>query len=92
MFGSRPAWSAVCKLERQGQKVVLMEGMRTVFEAAGGHEGLRRLAGAWHRRVMSDEVVSHAFSHGFHPEHIERLAALSGRGARRTEHVFRFLR
>ncbi|HJT72270.1 MAG TPA: hypothetical protein VJ731_18875 [Terriglobales bacterium] len=49
--------------------------MRTVFEAAGGHEGLRRLAGAWHRRVMSDEVVSHAFSHGFHPQHVERLAA-----------------
>ena len=50
-------------------------GMRTVFEAAGGDEGLRRLADAWHRRVMADEVVSHAFSHGFHPQHIERLAA-----------------
>lgn len=24
---------------------------------------------------MADEVVSHAFSHGFHPDHIERLAA-----------------
>jgi hemoglobin len=24
---------------------------------------------------MDDEVVSHAFSHGFHPAHIERLAA-----------------
>lgn len=50
-------------------------GMRTVFEAAGGIEGLRRLAGAWHRRVMADEVVGHAFSHGFHPQHVERLAA-----------------
>jgi hemoglobin len=49
--------------------------MRTVFEAAGGDEGLRRLAGAWHKRVMADEVVSHAFSHGFHPQHVERLAA-----------------
>ena len=49
--------------------------MDTVYEAAGGIDGLRRLAGAWHRRVMDDEVVSHAFSHGFHPEHIERLAA-----------------
>jgi len=49
--------------------------MRTVFEAAGSIEGLRRLAAAWHRRVMADEVVGHAFSHGFHPEHIERLAA-----------------
>jgi len=43
--------------------------MQTVFEAAGGNEGLRRLAGAWHKRVMADEVVAHAFSHGFHPQH-----------------------
>src|SRR5579859_6612883 len=49
--------------------------MQTVFEAAGGNEGLRRLAGAWHRRVMADNVVGHAFSHGFHPQHVERLAA-----------------
>ena len=48
---------------------------RSVFEAAGGMEGMRRLAGAWHARVMADEVVSHAFSHGFHPQHTERLAA-----------------
>lgn len=50
-------------------------GMRTVYEAAGGDEGLLRLAGAWHARVMADEVVSHAFSHGFRPDHRERLAA-----------------
>ena len=49
--------------------------MQSVFEAAGGSEGLLRLAEAWHRRVMADEVVSHAFSHGFHPQHHERLAA-----------------
>lgn len=49
--------------------------MRTVFEAAGGADGLLRLAGAWHERVMADEVVSHAFSHGFHPDHTTRLAA-----------------
>ena len=49
--------------------------MQTVFEAAGGIEGLRNLAAAWHRRVMTDDVVSHAFSHGFHPRHVERLAA-----------------
>lgn len=53
----------------------MMERVRSVFEAAGGNDGLRRLAGAWHRRVMEDEVVSHAFSHGFHPQHVERLAA-----------------
>lgn len=49
--------------------------MHTVYEAAGGMDGLRRLAHAWHARVMDDEVVSHAFSHGFHPDHSERLAA-----------------
>jgi hemoglobin len=49
--------------------------MQTVFEAAGGMDGLRRLAEAWHRRVLADEVVAHAFSHGFHPHHVERLAA-----------------
>lgn len=49
--------------------------MDTVFEAAGGYDGLSRLAAAWHRRVMADEVVSHAFSHGFRPDHVERLAA-----------------
>src|SRR5438477_6994682 len=49
--------------------------MRTVYEAAGGYEGLLRLARAWHARVMADEVVSHAFSGGFHPQHSERLAA-----------------
>ena len=42
--------------------------MQTVYEATGGADGLLRLAGAWHARVMADEVVSHAFSHGFHPE------------------------
>ncbi len=46
-----------------------------MYEAAGGDEGLLRLASAWHARVLADEVVSHAFSHGFHPEHTERLAA-----------------
>ena len=49
--------------------------MQSVYEAAGGQAGLLRLAEAWHARVMEDEVVSHAFSHGFHPQHSERLAA-----------------
>ena len=60
--------------------------MQTVYEAAGGMDGMRRLAAAWHRRVMADQEVSHAFSHGFHPDHVERLAAyfaeaLGGPGA-----------
>ena len=49
--------------------------METIYEAAGGDAGLKRLADAWHRRVLADEVVSHAFSHGFDPDHTERLAA-----------------
>jgi hemoglobin len=49
--------------------------MQSVYEATGGTDGLVRLAEAWHHRVMADEIVSHAFSHGFHPQHAERLAA-----------------
>jgi hemoglobin len=52
--------------------------MVTVFEAVGGVEGMLRLAHAWHVRVMADEVVSHAFSHGFRADHTERLAAYWG--------------
>lgn len=46
-----------------------------MFEAAGGGDGLTRLAHAWHERVLADEIVGHAFSHGFHREHTARLAA-----------------
>jgi len=49
--------------------------MQSVYEAAGGDDGMFRLAEAWHQRVMADEIVSHAFSHGFEPDHSERLAA-----------------
>ena len=49
--------------------------MATVYETAGGIGGLRRLAQAWHVRVMADEEVSHAFSHGYRADHSERLAA-----------------
>jgi hemoglobin len=51
------------------------EVMRTIYEAAGGEQGMQRLATAWHTRVLADEVVSHAFSHGIQPDHVERLAA-----------------
>lgn len=49
--------------------------MQTVYEAAGGADFFLTLANAWHARVMADEVVSHAFSHGIHPDHCRRLAA-----------------
>lgn len=50
----------------------------SVYEAAGGAVGMLALARAWHERVLADEVVSHAFSHGFDPHHTERLAAYLG--------------
>jgi hemoglobin len=52
--------------------------METVYEAAGGAQGMLRLAAAWHARVLADEIVGHAFQHGYHPDHTERLAAYWG--------------
>src|SRR5262245_20168182 len=52
-----------------------MSRTSTLFEALGGSDGVLRLAEAWHERVLADEIVAHAFSHGFHPQHTERLAA-----------------
>jgi hemoglobin len=49
--------------------------MQSVCVAAGGEAGLLALARAWHARVLADEVVSHAFSDGYRPDHSERLAA-----------------
>ncbi len=47
----------------------------TIYEAAGGRQAFLDLAHAWHARCLADPVVSHAFSHGLHPMHTERLAA-----------------
>lgn len=47
----------------------------SIYEAAGGADAFHALAAAWHEQVMADPVVSHAFHHGFHPRHHERLAA-----------------
>jgi hemoglobin len=49
--------------------------MSNLYEAAGRDDGLLRLAAAWHERVLADPVVSHAFRHGFQPDHTQRLAA-----------------
>jgi hemoglobin len=51
---------------------------QTVYDAAGGREGLLALAHAWHARCLADPVVSHAFSHGYREDHSERLAAYWG--------------
>jgi len=48
---------------------------QTIYEVAGGRQAFLDLAHAWHVRCLADPIVSHAFSHGFHPEHTERLAA-----------------
>jgi hemoglobin len=53
----------------------MLRGMTTIYEAAGGDEGLLRLAEAWHARVLADDVVAHAFSHGYRSDHSVRLAA-----------------
>lgn len=58
--------------------VCTMAGMPTLYEAAGGHAGMLKLAEAWHHRVLADEAVSHAFRHGSRPDHTERLAAYWG--------------
>ncbi len=50
----------------------------TIYDAAGGAEGMVRLAHAWHVRVLADPVVFHAFEHGFREDHTERLAAYLG--------------
>jgi hemoglobin len=47
---------------------------RSLYDAAGGLPALTALAHAWHERCLADPVVSHAFSHGFHPDHTDRLA------------------
>jgi hemoglobin len=51
---------------------------QTIYEATGGREAFIALAHAWHTRCLADPVVSHAFSHGFHPQHTERLAMYWG--------------
>lgn len=48
---------------------------QSIYEAAGGGQAILQLAHAWHARCLADPIVSHAFSHGFHPQHTERLAA-----------------
>ena len=47
----------------------------SIYEAAGGRQAFVELAHAWHARCLADPIVSHAFSHGYHPQHSARLAA-----------------
>jgi hemoglobin len=75
-FYARLGFVPTGDLDPDGEVILRLDLARgSVFEAAGGMEGMRRLAAAWHELVLADEIVSHAFSHGFHPQHTERLAA-----------------
>ncbi|HEV3352585.1 MAG TPA: hypothetical protein VG076_06655, partial [Acidimicrobiales bacterium] len=65
-IAAHPTWRSVGGILRLVQ---------TVYEAVGGIDALVKLADAWHARVLADEIVSHAFSHGYHAAHTERLAA-----------------
>jgi len=47
----------------------------TLFEFAGGEEAFLALAEAHHARCLADPELEHPFSHGVHPDHVERLAA-----------------
>lgn len=50
----------------------------SIFEAAGGAPALLALATAHHQRCLADPVLNHPFSHGGHPQHLERLASYWG--------------
>ena len=41
----------------------------------GGSDTFVALAAAHHRRCVEDPELNHPFSHGGHPQHVERLAA-----------------
>jgi hemoglobin len=46
----------------------------TIFEFAGGEPAFLALAAAHHVRCLADPELNHPFSHGGHPQHVERLA------------------
>jgi hemoglobin len=53
--------------------------VQTIYEAAGGADGMLALAHAWHERCLADPITAHPFTHHpQHPEHLERLAAYWG--------------
>jgi hemoglobin len=46
----------------------------SVYEFAGGDAAFLALAAAHHARCLREPELSHAFSHGFSPAHVENLA------------------
>ena len=51
--------------------------MPTMFEFAGGEEGLHRLEDAFYTSVLADPVLSPLFGAG-RPEHVDHLTAFTG--------------
>ena len=85
----RPLWKQQESGIRRADAAILIAVSQTIFDAAGGEDALLRLADAWHARCLADPIVSHAFSHGYHPQHTERLAAYLGGSARRATQLQR---
>ena len=50
----------------------------SLYDFAGGTDTLVRLARAHNARCLADPELNHPFSHGGHPQHLERLAAYWG--------------
>src|ERR1700682_1075698 len=46
----------------------------SIYELAGGDAAFLALAAAHHERCLQEPEISHAFSHGFNPDHVENLA------------------
>jgi hemoglobin len=46
----------------------------SIYEFAGGDAAFLALAAAHHERCLQEPEISHAFSHGFNPAHVEHLA------------------
>jgi hemoglobin len=46
----------------------------SIYEFAGGDRAFLGLAAAHHERCLQEPEISHAFSHGFNPAHVENLA------------------
>jgi hemoglobin len=50
----------------------------SIYEFAGGHDAFLALAAAFHDRCLADPELSHPFSYGTSPHHVEHLAAYWG--------------
>jgi hemoglobin len=50
----------------------------SIYQFAGGEVAFGALAEAHHQRCLRDPVLSHAFNHPLHPEHVRQLASYWG--------------